>query len=44
MDKQMKRGRLHNDIGIALYGLGAGGKRKGDGRLDVGGENPLEFL
>jgi hypothetical protein len=39
-----ERGGLHNDIGIPLYGLGAGGKLKVDGRIDVGGKNPLEFL
>jgi hypothetical protein len=43
MDEQMKR-RLHNDIGIPLYGMGVGGKQKVDGRIDVDGENPLEFL
>jgi hypothetical protein len=44
MDEQMKRRRLHNDIGIPLYGMGVGGKQKVDGRIDVDGENPLEFL
>jgi hypothetical protein len=38
MDEQMKRGGLHNDISIPLYGMDAGGKRK------VDEENSLKFL
>jgi hypothetical protein len=44
MEEQMNRGGLHNDIGVPLYGLDVGGKRKCDWRIDVAGENPLEFM
>jgi hypothetical protein len=44
VDEQMKKEGLTTGINTSIYGVGAGWKRKVEGRIDVGGENALDLM